>query len=324
MCSSQFVKKFRVFTVFFFMIVFMTPGWQAVAAEDEEEAALDELHRDLLAAESELSAEKASPAAEPEEENIAKEVQEPPAESEKAPEVAEKSEETKESAEEWYDYEKPTGDACLDRCNRACTCRWELGGGGPVIMALHHFGYDSGYGNLDGFGVWAGGRGYGYVLDDQLRIGGMGFGGGLGSNVSQTTVAGKNILLDSEYRTSSERSIGGGYGGMTLEYVFRMMDGAFEIPLGALVGFGGAGYTSRVGKVESIGGEVVVREDGMFFALQPMAGVDINAARWLRIGVAATALYTPVVQGDLDDLSGAGVMVNVMFGNFTHEALLWE
>ncbi len=346
MFSSQFVKKFRIFIVFFLAIVGMSFSWSFAIAQDEEEAVLDELNREL-AEKLEASKEESEEQAEPKEEKVKEESedtitgkteqeeasqektdQEPVVaetmEEKNANDMDEKPEISPAEASKWYDHEKPTGDACLDRCNRACDCRWKLGGGGPVIMALHHFGYHSGYGDLDGFGIWVGGRGYGYLLDDQLRIGGMGVGGGVGSNVSETTVAGKNLLNDSEYRTSSERSVGGGYGGVTLEYVFRLMDGAFEIPIGALVGFGGAGYSSRVGKVESINGDVVVQEDGLFFALQPMAGIDINASRWMRIGVAGTMLYTPVVQGKLDDLSGAGVMVNIMFGNFTHEALVWE
>ena len=55
----------------------------------------------------------------------------------------------------------------------SCKCLREFEGG-EFVFGVAFPDFESDYGSIEGTALMVGGRGYGYLLDDQLRIGGMG------------------------------------------------------------------------------------------------------------------------------------------------------
>ncbi len=176
-------------------------------------------------------------------------------------------------------------------CIERCACARELSGGGPVFGLLYFKMRD----HQGAVGPLFGGRGYGYALGDQLRIGGMGFGGFFGQE--------------------DEWTHGFGYGGVTLEYILRA-GRHVELPVGLLLGGGGGGRTTIVADdpPEYPEGSTVVSGDGgSMFALQAMAGLEVNAAQWLKLSAQGTFLYAVAAP---DHFYGGGALFQVIFGQF--------
>ena len=324
------------------------PGWaQEGAAQDSEAADAAQTQETEAAGSKDESAAKegeetpeAEPPAEaegetPESDEADKETESTEAEpSEGEPEDGEATTETEETESTGAEAEKaeagaespetealetkegvlpPVSPQCYERCKKTCGCWTNFGGGGPFLMVLFND-YSSAFGDYDGPSIWLGGRGYGYLGDDnEWRLGGMGAGG---SGSIESDIAINHPL----YSASTSRSLSGGYGGFTAEYVLRAGNVA-EFPMGILIGGGGSGFESeliqRTEQVKDV--KTLYRRESGFLALQPMVGAEANAAQWAKISITLSYLLTEPLGSTARTADGFAFMFGVHFGKFFAE-----
>jgi len=202
---------------------------------------------------------------------------------------------------------------CSTRCESYCSCSKRKGGGGPVMLLIFNRYNNSKYGDVSGPTLWYGGRGYGYIFDNRIRLGGMGAGGAGPADDGYFASQGSDAIY---YPFSKSRRISGGYGGFTAEYVFN--SGKYlEFPMGALLGFGYGGYSAELEpkNVFSEGVTTTYFENGPFIALQPMVGVEVNALQWLKIQLSASYLFAKPFNAT-SHLGGFTMVFGLMFGRF--------
>jgi len=201
-------------------------------------------------------------------------------------------------------------DSCTTRCQATCGCWFERGGGGPFVMILFNE-YDNKWGQVDGPSFYFGGRGYFYLgKNSDWRLGGMGAGGFMKDNEDVQTG-------DGLFGLSSDRSVGGGFGGLTAEYVFNA-NSTVEFPLGVMVGGGGAEYSSTLPEnTDVLGIQTQYKEDAAFFAFMPMIGAEANLVEWMRVTVTMSYMLTEGSGPRL--LDGFSVMLGLGFGHFKTE-----
>ena len=203
--------------------------------------------------------------------------------------------------------------ACSSSCESYCSCWKGKGGGGPVMLLIFNRYNSAKYGDFAGPTLWYGGRGYGYVFDNRVRLGGMGAGGAGPADDGNFVSQGSDAIY---YPVSTSRRVGGAYGGFTAEYVFS--SGKYlEFPMGALLGFGYGGYSAEL-QPENVFSENVTTtyfENGPFIALQPMIGVEANALQWLKIQLTASYLFAKPFN-DTRHLGGFTMVFGIMFGRF--------
>ncbi len=166
----------------------------------------------------------------------------------------------------------------------------ESGIGGPFFIysfnKIHSLGSDTRKNTM-----MYGGKGSGYV-DNNICIGGMGFGSGYGDN--------KQI------------SFNYGFGGPFVEYIYSR--GFWDISFAFPVLFGG--YGKEIELKEYPGGERLIVDDGGFMmGLMPMLSFNIRIARWCKIGLVGTLLYSHDFDKNYIFSPGAGFQI--MFGSFT-------
>ncbi|RJO63447.1 MAG: hypothetical protein C4523_20070, partial [Myxococcales bacterium] len=205
---------------------------------------------------------------------------------------------------------------CKAACDKACVWRKNMGGGGVFAMILFNS-HGTDLGDYEGPSVWVGGRGYTYLGENhEWRVGGLGAGGGSTDETRQQT---GNRL----YPFSEKRTVSGGYGGVTAEYVLRAGTGV-EFPMGLLVGGGGGGFesvlTPRTGDLSGI--DHVNRKSSGFLALQPMVGIEANILYWLKAGVGLSYLFAEPFSSDRY-ISGFSMTFGLFFGQFEEPVFEW-
>lgn len=214
-------------------------------------------------------------------------------------------------ADETVAEEPPPEDlSCRDRCLAACGCWNKRGGGGFFVMLLFN-GHDSPYGSYSGPSVWFGGRGYSYLGENnEWRVGGLGA-GGYGKN-------GRQLDLDHEiYPISASRSIAGGFGGFTAEYVLNA-NNTVEFPIGALLGGGGASFKAEL-KQEGLALADIstyYEKNGGFLAFMPMIGAEANITNWFRATINFSYLLTEPFGSNAHLVDGFTMMIGLAFGHF--------
>ncbi len=174
-----------------------------------------------------------------------------------------------------------------------------------------------------------GGQGYGYIMFlENLRIGGMGAGGGVRSSL---------VIQNTRYDLETKVN----FGGVTVEYVLPVTE-RFDIVAGGIVGWGGMNVKMRrdtwgIKKwdslVDSWAGTSSISNfsytlEGSFFIYQPAVNFEYAILRWLgiRLGVSYLGMASPSWQldeifdvvGVPDKLKGNGLMINggVFLGTF--------
>jgi hypothetical protein len=177
--------------------------------------------------------------------------------------------------------------------------------------------------STNGVFLW-GGAGAAYiVVVPNLRVGGMGMGGGLTSSALDAS----GIRRDAELRI--------GWGGVTVEYVIPVVE-RLDVAVGTLIGHGGLDLTLRKsnGGTETWSGQLSQFGDaltaatstssralnGSFWILAPSVNVEYAVLGWMaiRLGASYTAMVGPnwKVDGtyDLlnvpDTITGKGFMIN--------------
>lgn len=200
--------------------------------------------------------------------------------------------------------------SCRDRCLAACGCWNKRGGGGFFVMLLFN-GHDSPYGSYNGPSVWYGGRGYSYLGENnEWRVGGLGA-GGYGKNSRQ-------LVLDHEiYPISASRSIAGGFGGFTAEYVLNA-NSTVEFPIGALLGGGGASFRAEL-KQEGLALADIstyYEKSGGFLAFMPMIGAEATITNWFRATINFSYLLTEPFGTNAHLADGFAMMIGLAFGHF--------
>ncbi len=179
--------------------------------------------------------------------------------------------------------------------------------------------------------VLFGGQGYGYIMFlENLRIGGMGAGGG----VTRSLVI-QNTRYDLETKVN--------FGGVTIDYVFPVSE-RFDIVAGGIVGWGGMNVKLRrdtwgikkwdnlvdnwAASGTSLTGDFSYTLEGSFFIYQPAVNFEYAVLRWLgiRLGVSYLTMASPSWQldekfdvvGVPEKLKGNGLMINggVFLGTF--------
>ena len=188
-----------------------------------------------------------------------------------------------------------------------------------------------------------GGAGAAYIMIvPNLRVGGVGMGG----SISSTSLdAATNIRRDAQYHI--------GYGGLTVEYVFPIME-RFDFALGTMLGGGGMDLTIRKsnggsntwlgeqGYLGSVGGgftpsgadlgsppnNVTRVLSGSFYIIIPSVCFEYALTGWmaLRIGASYVLMVAPSWQVDSNydllgvpsNVNGNGFMVNagILIGTF--------
>jgi hypothetical protein len=141
---------------------------------------------------------------------------------------------------------------------------FELGGGGPFFTAL----LVQAAGPEAEFGMLYGGKGFTYPLYN-LRLSGIGFGGGFGYG--------------------QEVGAGFGMGGLVIEMVPRSGK-KVELPVGIAACFGGGEQTIEADN-EATGGRWLKKESGFIFMPMAMIGVEANPTAWMKIGFNVTFIY---------------------------------
>lgn len=176
-----------------------------------------------------------------------------------------------------------------------------------------------------------GGQGYGYIMFiENLRIGGMGAGGG----VTSSTVF-QNTRYDLETNVN--------FGGVTVDYVLPLYE-RLDFVVGGLIGWGGMNVKMRrdtwgiktwdslvdswAANGNSLVGNFAYSLEGSFFIYQPAVNFEYALLRWLgvRLGVSYLGMTSPSWQldekfdvvGVPDKLKGNGIMINggVFLGTF--------
>ena len=162
------------------------------------------------------------------------------------------------------------------------------GFGGPIYMA----------GRVNGdLGVFTGGRG-GWVINHTLVIGGGGYSLAFDIETDQQSVNGKPLYLDMSY------------GGFEMEYIHNP-DQLVHWTAHMLLG-GGHLYLREHDPNES------VADDG-FIVFQPGVFVEINVAKWFRLGFGVN--YRVAMGVDFDgltnnEMSGLAGEIIFKFGSF--------
>lgn len=175
-----------------------------------------------------------------------------------------------------------------------------------------------------------GGQGYGYIMFiENLRIGGMGAGGGVTSSI---------VIQNTRYDLETKVS----FGGVTVDYVLPLSE-RLDIVAGGFVGWGGMDIKMRrdnwgVKKWDELvnvwsSGSISSNNlsyslTGSFFIYQPAVNLEYAILRWLgvRLGVSYLGMTSPNWQldekfdvvGVPDKLKGNGLMINggVFLGTF--------
>ncbi|MDP2207908.1 MAG: hypothetical protein Q8K98_03915 [Bacteroidota bacterium] len=179
--------------------------------------------------------------------------------------------------------------------------------------------------------ILSGGQGYGYIMFlENLRIGGMGAGGGVTSSL---------VIQNTRYDLETKVN----FGGVTIDYVFPVTE-RFDIVAGGIVGWGGMNVKMRrdtwgIKKWDSLVdswaasgtsfiGDFYYTLKGSFFIYQPAVNFEYAILRWLgiRLGVSYLGMASPSWQldekfdvvGVPDKLKGNGLMINggVFLGTF--------
>jgi len=188
-------------------------------------------------------------------------------------------------------------------------------GAGPFFMVLFNE-HDSHWGNYGGPGLMYGLRGTYYLgKDSDWRVGILVAGGGASSD-GNVNLEGPASTL---YSQSTKRSIWGGYGAATAEYVLRA--GSYvDFPIGLGLGGGYSAYISelRPRKPNPSNIKTEYRDEESFMAVQPMVGVEANITDWLRFSVTASYLLSEPFGGERY-LSGFGLAFGLAFGQFSLE-----
>ena len=202
------------------------------------------------------------------------------------------------------------------------------------VTEVNTFLQGTGAGSLSDGGIFMnGGAGAIYILVvPNLRVGGMGMGGGISS--SQLDPA-TNIRRDVEMSV--------GLGGVTVEYVVNIVP-RLDVAFGTMIGWGGVDLTLRAdsGGSNTWTGESTWFRDwprgpwtnstrtlsGSYFALVPAVNVEYAVLGWLalRVGASYTAMLFPSWQVDgkydllnvPDGVNGNGFMINggILVGTF--------
>ncbi|GAB4297662.1 MAG: hypothetical protein Kow0090_12960 [Myxococcota bacterium] len=201
-------------------------------------------------------------------------------------------------------------DALNQEFKSRCKCAAELGMGGPIFGTLFKT-YKNDFGELNAPKMLVGGRGFGYLLDGRLRLGGGGA-AILAYEGNKETISGEAGGIT--YAKSEGRSLAGGYGGFIAQYVLSIGD-YVRIPLGTLVGFGGGGFTSTLFEIVDKEVYQIYTEGGAFIALQPILEVQALITDRVAVSLAGTYLHAEVL-GDTGNLGGFGFFVGLDFGRF--------
>jgi hypothetical protein len=178
--------------------------------------------------------------------------------------------------------------------------------------------------------VLLGGQGYGYIMFiENLRIGGMGAGGGQSSSV----IGGDGYERDADIDVS--------FGGVTCEYVIPVAERLDIVP-GIMLGGGGIDLNLRRDKygpkewnelIDELEGNNPIENfrktfEGSFFIYQPSLNVEYALLKWvgIRFGVSYLGMLYPSwkvdevfkTAGVPDKLNGSGVMFNagIFLGTF--------
>ncbi len=304
------------------LLGFSTSAWAQVAAPAEEPQPEAEAEAAPLPAEEPQPEAEAEAAPQPAEET------QPEVQAEAAPQPAEETqpevqaEAAPQSAKEPKTQifpkvaEEPEMDSATKTCYDSCDC-WREFGGGEVILGMIFPDINSAWGEMSGTMMMVGGRGYGYFLDGHLRLGGMGMSMFKSDSSDQITQRYYRTATGRLPHISEERQATGGYGGLTLEYVFHL-DRYVHFPIGTLVGFGGGSFDSRVRQSPGDGLEAISEDGSWMFVLQPMASINVSALSWLRLGVGFFYLWADPVDSEAD-FSSPGVMLSLGFGHFFEE-----
>jgi hypothetical protein len=159
-----------------------------------------------------------------------------------------------------------------------------IGGGGPFFSAM----LVQAAGPEAQFGMLYGGKGFTYPLYN-LRLSGLGFGGGFGY--------GKDV------------GAGFGMGGVAIELIPRSGK-KVELPVGLAACFGGGEQTIKVDD-KATGSTWTKKEDGFIFMPMATMGVEINPTAWMKIGFNVLFLYGVA---EPEDYWGFGGGVWLAFG----------
>jgi len=202
----------------------------------------------------------------------------------------------------------PMDPHCREQCRNKCKCAYELGMGGPMFGMLFSS-YSNEWGEINTPKYLMGGRGFGYLLDGRLRLGGG------GAAIISTEDGDEGISVSSggrSYFVSKGRTLTGGYGGFIAQYVLNI--GRYvRVPMGTLVGFGGGGFISTMSEDVDKKVYTMFMQGGPFVALQPMLECQILATDEIGISAGATYLWAEAF-GDAGDFGGFGFMLGLDFG----------
>lgn len=177
----------------------------------------------------------------------------------------------------------------------------------------------------------AGGAGAAYIMVvPNLRVGGMGMSGSI-----------RSTSLD-EFGVRRDAQLGVGFGGVTVEYVFPLID-RLDLAVGTLLGGGGIDLVLRqdhggastwgqqwdffAGSPQSVS-NVTRKLGGSFFLWVPSVNIEYAVIGWVgvRLGVSYVGMSAPSwkvddnydLLGVPDDVSGKGFMLNagIFVGTF--------
>jgi hypothetical protein len=146
-------------------------------------------------------------------------------------------------------------------------------------------------------GFLSGGRG-GWIINHTFVIGGGGYSLITDIETDHTGDTGKARYLDMEY------------GGLELEYINRS-DRLIHWTIHAMIGSGQAKLKEH--------DPIDVIENDRFFVIEPSFNIDINIAKWFRIGFGASYIIAAGVKLEevsSSDLSGPTGLIILKFGAF--------
>jgi hypothetical protein len=146
----------------------------------------------------------------------------------------------------------------------------------------------------------------GWIINHRMILGVAGY--GLTTNTLQSVVGGRT------------RTLGLGYGGVDLGYVF-MPRAPMHVSFQVLIGAGGVGYDYRTGQVTASGDPIWSTESSSFFVTEPMFYLELNLSPWVRLCAGTGYRWVQGVDAsrvglDSRALSGANEEVLLKFGFF--------
>jgi|GEM_PF-6824530 len=203
-------------------------------------------------------------------------------------------------------------------CEGLCSCMNSRNGGGVFVMILFND-FSSQFGDFDGPAYLFGGRGFGYFgKNNNWRLGALAAFGTGNTNDGIT-------LKHDIYTSSTKRSITGGFGGFTAEYVLRASD-IFEFPVGFMIGGGGSSFKSDVHDGTMLIDNVVTsyENDSGFFAFMPMIGMEIVITKWMMFAFNASYLFTEPIDSGGRHMDGFSIMLGLNFGKFLPDEMSTE